>query len=343
MSESGIERLVIDDSAAGTRLDIFLAGQRSVAESSGARLSRSEIQRLIAEGQVMLNGTMAKASTRIKSQDRIEIVLRPPRETKIRAEELPLEFLYEDRDCVVINKAPGMTVHPAAGHSNGTLVNALLHHCPDIEGIGGERRPGIVHRLDKDTSGVMVVAKNSLAYQKLVQQFKDRSVEKRYIALVWGKVAPQKGVIDRPIGRHRSDRKKMSSIYFASHPRQALTSWTVKESFVLESEPAGSRHLTLIELRPRTGRTHQIRVHLADMGFPLVGDPLYGRKRKTAKVNSFDELNPGSFDRQALHAEKLVFNHVRSGRRVEFVAPLADDMAKLLRRLRKVDCALAQG
>ncbi len=343
MIESRAQRLVIDDRSAGTRLDVFLAGQPSVAESSWAKLSRSEIQRLIAEGQVTINGGQAKASTRIKAQDRIEMILRPPRDAKIRGEELPLEILHEDQDCIVINKAPGMTVHPAAGHSNGTLVNALLHHCPDVEGIGGERRPGIVHRLDKDTSGVMVVAKNVFAHQKLVEQFKNRSVEKYYLALVWGMKEPQKGVIDRPIGRHRSDRKKMSSIYFGNHSRQSLTEWSVKERFVLDCEHARPLDLTLLELHPSTGRTHQIRVHLADTGFPLVGDRLYGHQRKTEKVNFLPEPIVGTFPRQALHAEKLIFNHVRTNRRVEFVARLADDFAELLRCLRKVGRAQEKG
>lgn len=343
MKEAAAQRLVIDNRAAGMRLDVFLAGQGSVAAGREARLSRSEIQRLIAEGQITLNGGRAKASARIKPDDRIEIALRPPRDAKIVAEELPLEILYEDRDCIVINKAPGMTVHPAAGHSRGTLVNALLHHCPDIEGIGGERRPGIVHRLDKDTSGVMVVAKTPLAHQKLVQQFKERSVEKVYLALVWGRVAAQKGLIDRSIGRHRSDRKKMSSLHFANHSRQASTEWVVKQRFVLDTEHAGARHLTLLEVHPHTGRTHQIRVHLSDMGYPLVGDHLYGRKRKTEKGKFSQEPILEGFDRQALHAEKLIFNHARTGRRMEFVAPLAADMAELLRHLREIDSARTSG
>ncbi|MGE5216608.1 MAG: RluA family pseudouridine synthase [Chloroflexota bacterium] len=332
---------MVDDRAAGMRLDIFLASQRSLMGTSGAKLSRSEIQRLIVEGQITLNGAKVKASARIKAEDRIEIVLIPPRDAKVRGENLPLEILYEDPDCIVINKAPGMTVHPAAGHSEGTLVNAILYHCADIEGIGGERRPGIVHRLDKDTSGVMVVAKTSLAYQSLVQQFKERSVEKLYLALVWGRVAAQNGVIDRPIGRHRSDRKKMSSRHVTNHARQASTEWSVKERFVLESEHAGTQHLTLLEVRPRSGRTHQIRVHLADAGFPLVGDRLYGRKRKSEKVKSFHQPFLEAFSRQALHAEKLVFIHARTGRRIEFAAPLAGDMAELLRRLREIDSTQA--
>lgn len=325
-------RLVIDDQASGTRLDVYLAGKRIFQERLEATLSRSEIQRLIAEGQITVNGVPAKSSLRIKSKDCIEIALIPPRDAKIGRENLPLDILYEDGDYIVINKAPGMTIHPAAGHTSGTLVNALLHHCPDIEGIGGERRPGIVHRLDKDTSGVMVVAKNSLTFQSLVEQFKNRSIEKIYVGLVWGRLTPAKGVIDRPIGRHRSDRKKMSSIYFTNRSRPAQTAWTVKERFVLPWESGQLQHLSLLEVYPRTGRTHQIRVHLADVGFPLVGDRLYGGKRKLTKALPFRELM--SFGRQALHAEKLAFRQVRADRRVEFVAPLAGDMAELLLHLR---------
>jgi 23S rRNA pseudouridine1911/1915/1917 synthase len=337
MNGAQVQRLVIDDHAAGTRLDVYLAGAGICLESSGARLTRSEIQRLIVEGQVTLNSQPAKASVRIKPEDCIEITLPPPRDAKISREALPLEILYEDRDYIVINKAPGMTVHPAAGHATGTLVNALLYHCADIEGIGGERRPGIVHRLDKDTSGVMVVAKNSLSYQSLVEQFKNRNVDKIYVALVWGKLTPQSGVVDRPIGRHRSDRKKMSSINSTNRSRQALTVWNVRERFVLRSAPEQIQHLTLLEVQPRTGRTHQIRVHLADLGFPLVGDRLYKRKRKFEKGKSFHEPRPlTTFTRQALHAEKLTFHQVRTGRRLEFVAPLAGDMTELLQCLRDI-------
>jgi 23S rRNA pseudouridine1911/1915/1917 synthase len=244
-----------------------------------------------------------------------------------------LEILYEDADCIVINKAPGVTVHPAAGHWTGTLVNALLHHCPDLEGIGGVRRPGIVHRLDKDTSGVMIAAKNMLAYENLVLQFKNRTVEKEYIALAWGKVMPDKGVIDRPIGRHRSDRKKMSSLHFSQHSREAQTEWSVEQRFVLGGASLRAT-LSLLRLRPRTGRTHQLRVHLADSGYPLVGDRVYGNQRKgTAKILLRDPLLE-SFRRQALHAETLAVSHVRTGERIKFTAPFPDDFRQLLSHLR---------
>jgi len=187
-------RWVIDGAATGMRLDLFLAGRFPAA----AGVSRSAVQRLIAEGQVMLNGRPAKPSARLKIDDVVELESLPPRDVPLTPQALALDVLYEDADCIVINKAPGMVVHPAAGRQSDTLVNALLHHCPDLEGIGGERRPGIVHRLDKDTSGVMIVAKNDRAYQALARQFKERTVEKQYLALVRGRVEPTAGIIDPP-------------------------------------------------------------------------------------------------------------------------------------------------
>ena len=335
MNESRTERLVIDNPAAGMRLDRFLAGHFSGVAAFGAGLSRSEIQRLISEGRIILNGKRTKASARIRCDDRIDIWFVPPRDSKIASEALPLEILYEDADCIVVNKVAGMTVHPAAGHWSGTLVNALLHHCPNIEGIGGTRRPGIVHRLDKDTSGVMIVAKNRVAYQSLVAQFKKRSVEKEYVALAWGNVTPDKGVIDRPVGRHRSDRKRMSSKYFSSKSREALTEWAVEERFKLESKAQAYPMVSLLRLRPRTGRTHQIRVHLADSGHPLVGDSVYGKKLNIAGRMLSDDSGVDSFPRHALHAERLTINHVRTGQRTQFVAPLPKDLTDLLRYLRR--------
>ena len=334
MNEFSTQRLLIADHSAGIRLDLFLAGHFNPGSGSGERLSRSEIQRLIGEGQVTLNGVTTKASTRIRTNDQIDIRLLPPRDAMVRSEALPLEVLYEDGDCIVINKAPGMTVHPAAGHWSGTLVNALLHHCPDIDGIGGVCRPGIVHRLDKDTSGVMIVAKNMLAYHDLVLQFQKRSVEKEYVALAWGNVVPDQGVIDRPIGRHRSDRKRMSSVYFLKGSRAASTEWSVEQRFALERSTTAATVVTLLRLRPRTGRTHQIRVHLADLGHALVGDRVYKNKQKTVSKKFFCDPMIESFSRQALHAEKLTVHHVRSGRRMNFIAPLPDDLVELLRHLR---------
>ncbi len=334
-----MQHLLIDVGSANTRLDLYLADHFKRARDPGERgLSRSEIQRLIGEGQITLNGAKTKASARIRPKDQIDIRLLPPRDATLASEALPLEIIYENADCVVINKAPGVTVHPAAGHWSGTLVNALLHHCPDLEGIGGVRRPGIVHRLDKDTSGVMIAAKNMLAYENLVLQFKNRTVEKEYVALAWGKVAPDKGVIDRPIGRHRSDRKKMSST-FSQRSRKALTEWRVEQRFALSGAPQPA--LSLLRLRPHTGRTHQLRVHLADSGHPLLGDRVYGKQRKHAAATLSHDPVLESFPRQALHAETLVVSHVRTGERMKFTAPLPEDFRQLLFHVRTLD-ALAQ-
>lgn len=328
-----LRELTIDAKSAAMRLDLFLARELAGLEAPRG-LSRAEIQRLILEGQITLNGAPTRASVRLKLNDCIAIRWLPPRETHLRAEALPLDILHEDADCLVINKAPGMVVHPAAGQPNGTLVNALLHHCPDLAGIGGERRPGIVHRLDKETSGVMVVAKNMFAFQKLVAQFKNRSVSKEYLALAWGNIKPDEGRIDRPIGRHRSDRKRMSSLHFLNKSRQALTEWHVEERFQLDDVNRVHGALTLLRLRPRTGRTHQLRVHLADMGHPIVGDKVYGHKRKSVdRAGAIHSIIEG-FLRQALHAQHLALDHVRSGERVEFSAPLPDDILTLLRYLR---------
>lgn len=324
------QQLLVDDGSAGMRLDRYLAHRLS----TGAELSRATIQKLIAAGQVSLNGGPAKASTRVKLNDRLDIHALPPRESKLISEALPLDVLYEDSDCLVVNKAPGVVVHPAAGRVTGTLVNALLHHCPDLEDIGGERRPGIVHRLDKDTSGVMIIAKNSMALQNLIAQFKDRTVEKEYVALVWGKLKGDNGIIDRPIGRHRSDRKRMSSVHFLNRSRQAHTDWRVEERFALGSVANSFRWLTLLKLRPRTGRTHQIRVHLADLGHPVVGDKVYGHKHQTGRINCSVLRVVEGFPRQALHAQRLAVHHVRTGRRMVFFAPPPQDLQDLLAQLR---------
>ena len=326
-----LDQLRVDESAAGMRLDLFLARQFMAGTTPRLGLSRAAIQKLIAEGQITLNNAVTKASARVKSDDLIDICFLPPRETGLRAEALPLDILYEDSDCIVVNKAPGIVVHPAAGRSSGTLVNALLHHCADLDGVGGERRPGIVHRLDKDTSGVMVVAKNMRAFHQLVDQFKNRTVEKEYIALVWGGMRADRGTIDRAIGRHRSDRKRMSSIYMGGRAREAVTEWWVEERFSFDRKSTPVRAVTLLRLRPRTGRTHQLRVHLADMGNPLIGDKIYGRKRNG---NAVGNRIIDSFPRQALHAEKLTLVIGKNLRRMQFVAPLPNDLEKLLQCLR---------
>ncbi|SRR5258706_5611630 len=331
MSMPFVREFTVDEKSVGRRLDLFLSVGFAQAEPD-QRFSRAEIQRLIAEGQVTLNGAATKSSARLKVRDCVAVRSLPPRETAVQAEALPLDILFEDADCLVINKSPGIVVHPAAGRPNGTLVNALLYHCADLAGIGGERRPGIVHRLDKDTSGVMIVAKNMLAFQQLVGQFKNRTVQKEYIGFVWGAIHPAEGRIDRPIGRHRSDRKRMSSVRILNRGREATTEWRVEERFAARK---GNSHcsVTLIRLRPRTGRTHQLRVHLADMGFPLIGDKVYG-----ATVQRSRDVDPAlaKFPRQALHAATLAIDHVRTGKRMEFRAPLPNDMAQLLDHLRRL-------
>jgi 23S rRNA pseudouridine1911/1915/1917 synthase len=315
------------------RLDHFLTRR-----FAAAGLTRSAVQKLIADGAVTLNGGKSKPGARLKVGDRIIMTPRPVVDTAIVAEPISLEILYEDADCIVINKAPGMVVHPAAGWSAGTLVNALLHHCPDLPGIGGERRPGIVHRLDKDTSGVMVVAKHDAAFHRLASDFKARRVEKEYIALAWGAMPKTEGAIDRPIGRHRSQRKKMSSVRALARIREALTNWRVEEVF--PSGAAGGRfaHVSLLSLKPYSGRTHQLRVHLADEGHPIVGDQLYGPPPATFARQGVHAMLAG-FPRQALHAARLRFAHPSTGAAIEFSAPPPADMRELLLKLGELRAA----
>ena len=326
------QKAIVDSQSAGARLDVFLT-RCSAHLWKSQEFSRSGIQKLIAEGHVTLNGKPARASARVKSKDLVAIKTLPPKSLGLAAEPIPLNVLYEDDDCIVINKAPGMVVHPAAGANTGTLVHAILYHCPDLQGIGGEFRPGIVHRLDKDTSGVMIVAKNTAAFHGLARQFKERRVKKEYLALVLGKPKDRHGVIDRPIGRHRSDRKQMSSLYALPRKREAITEWAVEKSFRRKDEALGASWVSLLRLRPKTGRTHQIRVHLADMGYPVVGDKVYGRKKANSTVKWGGGFDLDSFPRQALHAERLSLFHPRTGGLVEFYAPVAEDIQSLLRSL----------
>jgi 23S rRNA pseudouridine1911/1915/1917 synthase len=327
-----VQRMLVDAPKAGVRLDLFVARQAGTGPVLPG-LSRSEIQRMILNGQVSVNGRRAKSSVRLKNNDVVEVEFLPAGESALKAEELPLTILFEDEDCIVINKAPGMIAHPAGRQRSGTLVNALLHHCPSIEGIGGERRPGIVHRLDKDTSGVMIIAKNTAAFHSLARQFKDRTVSKEYVAVVRGRLAPERGVIDRPIGRHRSDRKRMSSLRALSRSREAVTEWQVEKYFSVPTRGHSYSTLTLLRLKPRTGRTHQLRVHLADMGFPIVGDKVYHHRRKKNSIQNTPHPRVDAFSRQALHAEKLTIDHPRNRRRMTFYASLPDDMRSLLDEL----------
>jgi 23S rRNA pseudouridine1911/1915/1917 synthase len=299
----------------GQRLDRFLV---SVLESH----SRSQIQRLIADGQVTLGSRAAKANTTLKVGEQVRVDVPAPTPSSVEREELPLDVLYQDGDVAVINKPAGMVVHPGAGHSSGTLVNALLHHMQDLSGIGGELRPGIVHRLDRGTSGVMVVAKNDAAHRELTRQFHDREVEKEYIALVWGVVHAGRR-IDAAIGRDKNDRQKMSAR--AKHAREAVTRIT-------RSMPLPG--LTLCQVAIHTGRTHQIRVHLSAIGHPIVGDSVYGgaHRRVAGDIRAVQRLT-----RPFLHAARLAFHHPGDGRRLEFIAPLPDDLQGVLDDLVKAD------
>ena len=285
------------ETEAGARLDQFLV-------SAAPGFSRARIQDLIKGGHVTLNGASAKASARVRAGDVVILTEPPPKPTETVAEEIALDVLFEDDDLIVINKPAGLVVHPAAGNWSGTLVNALLHHCRSLSGIGGEQRPGIVHRLDKETSGCLVAAKNDSAHQALVRQFAGREVTKIYLALAAGKFARQSGVIETTIGRHPVQRKKMA-VLPEGCGRAAKTSYRV-----LRELSAG----TLVECTLHTGRTHQIRVHLKHLGHPLLGDELSGRR--------------AGFARQMLHAWRLGFVHPRSGERLNFESPIPPDFVE---------------
>jgi 23S rRNA pseudouridine1911/1915/1917 synthase len=307
-----MDLLTVDDDRAGERLDRYLA-------DAVPGLSRSQAQRLIDDGHVRVEGRQAKANLALKAGDVIHVTLPEPTPATAIAEDIPLPVLYEDPDIVVVDKPAGMVVHPAAGHSSGTLVNALLHHVDDLSGVGGELRPGIVHRLDKGTSGVMVVAKHDTAHEALAAQFHDRLVEKEYVALVWGVVQAGRR-IDLPIGRHPGDRKKMSAR--ARRARSAVTRITKADHL---------RGVTLCQVAIHTGRTHQIRVHLSAIGHPVVGDATYGG----VKPRVAQDLRPVlRLDRPFLHAARLAFAHPTDGRAMSFEAPLPDDLQGVLDELR---------
>ena len=298
--------------SSGARLDVFLV-------SVLAGQSRSHIQRLIRDGHVRVDGREARPNLTVKAGQAIAVEMPDPVEPSPKPEALPLPIVYQDRDLVVVDKPAGMVVHPAAGHASGTLVNALLHHVDDLSGIGGERRPGIVHRLDRGTSGLMVVAKNDTAHERLASQFHDREVDKEYIALVWGEVQAGRR-IDTPIGRDPGDRKKMSAR--ARRSREAVTR-------IVRARKYGPA-LTLVRVAIHTGRTHQIRVHLSAIGHPVVGDPLYGgvRRRVPGDLRAVTHL-----DRPFLHATRLAFNHPADGRRMEFESELPADLQRVLDEL----------
>jgi 23S rRNA pseudouridine1911/1915/1917 synthase len=301
--------LTVGDESDGVRLDRFLV-------SVLADQSRSRLQRLIKDAHVLVDGRAAKPNLPVKSGQAISIDIPDATESAVEAEPLELPIVYQDGDLVVVDKPAGMVVHPAAGHDKGTLVNALLHHVTDLSGIGGEKRPGIVHRLDRGTSGLMVVAKNDAAHEELARQFHDREVEKEYVALVWGVVQAGRR-IDAPIGRDPENRKKMSAK--ARRSREAVTRIVRAEHL----NPA----VTLARIAIHTGRTHQIRVHLSAIGHPIVGDPLYGgvRRRVPGDLRAVMRL-----ERPFLHAARLVFKHPGDGRRMEFTSGLPDDLQGVL-------------
>lgn len=298
-------RVVLQAERGGVRVDKYVA--EAVPE-----LSRAAAQRLIDEGRILVNGAVVKASYRLEPGDNIAVEIPPPVEVNIAPEAIPLDIVYEDADLLVVNKPAGMVVHPAFGHASGTLVNAVLAHCPDLAGVGGELRPGIVHRLDKDTSGLIVVAKGDTALRDLQTQFKGREVRKVYLTLVEGHVSPATGLIDAPIGPNPRARKKMAVVPRGG--REAQTEYRALEFY--------DAH-TLVEAHPLTGRTHQIRIHMAFIGHPIVGDAVYGFRKQRAKA-----------PRLFLHAARLGFRLPSTGEWREFQSPLPDDLSAVLERLR---------
>lgn len=301
--------MILEASMDGERLDAFLS-------RSAEGLSRSAAQKLIADGNVRLNGSPARKNHRLRVGDSVELTIPEPRDVDIAPKQMPLDIVYEDEDVAVINKPKGLVVHPAAGHQDDTLVNGLLYAMGDsLSGINGELRPGIVHRIDKDTSGLLAIAKNDLAHTVLASQLKDHSMARTYEAVVCGSFKEDRGTVDAPIGRHPTDRKKMCVTQRNS--KNAVTHWEVVERF---------RGYTHIRCRLETGRTHQIRVHMAYIGHPILGDTVYGHKKP--------ELGQ---DSQCLHAGALCFRHPRDGRPVMVFAPLPDYFQSVLDKLRKME------
>lgn len=297
--------LITPLSGTGTRLDVFLSERIE-------ELSRSLIRKFIEAGRVVVDGQACKPGYRLKEGERVEIEYEIPAKKSVEAEDIPLEVVFSDRHLIVVNKPSGMVVHPGAGKRKGTLVNALLYHFPEVRGVGAEERPGIVHRLDRETSGVMVVARTEKAYRSLQLQFKKREVEKVYLGLIWGKMPDNEGRIDWPLGRHRKHGDRIS--IRTTKPRPAETAYRVEEEL---------NNFSLLELRPKTGRTHQIRVHLASSGHPLLGDLKYGRLKSNI-VQS----------RLFLHAWQLSFTHPEAEEKVTFTVPLPEELEKVLEMIR---------
>ncbi|HET6489286.1 MAG TPA: RluA family pseudouridine synthase [Syntrophales bacterium] len=308
-------RYIVGENEQGLRLDVFLS-------QTDKDLSRSQAKRLIEEGDVLVEGKSARGSRLLKLGETVSLHKPPPVSPEIVPEDIPLDILYEDDSLIVVDKPPGMVVHPAAGNYGGTLVNALQFHCRDLSGIGGVMRPGIVHRLDKGTSGLMVVAKSDEAHRHLSEQFKNRQVSKQYTALVHGNLRQDEGVVDAPVGRHPVERKKMSTK--SRRGKEAITRWRVLERF---------GDFTLVEAKIDTGRTHQIRVHLSSLGHPVVGDSVYGGSKRTVETPEMRAVVK-KLTRQALHAGRLSFAHPVTGQEMTFESPLPEDMDEVIRYLR---------
>lgn len=298
---------LIKDTEAGIRIDACLSEKNQ-------ELSRSYVQKLLKESKVLVNEKAVKASYKVQEGDRIQLLLPEPESLDILPENIPLDILYEDEDVLVVNKPKGMVVHPSAGHTTGTLVNAVLYHCQgNLSGINGIMRPGIVHRIDKDTTGALLVCKNDNAHRVLAQQLKEHSIKRRYRAVVFGYFPEEEGTVKGPIGRHPIDRKKMAINY--KNGKDAVTHYQVLEPL---------KNASYVECRLETGRTHQIRVHMASIGHPLLGDIVYGSGK-----------NPYHLQGQALHAMVLGFVHPSTGEYMEFTAPLPEYFCELLNKLRK--------
>ncbi len=296
----------VTEEQAGTRLDVLISSLIS-------DLTRTRVQKLVAAGEITVNGKPSKSNYKVRAEDRISVKIPEPEILEVEAEDIPLDIVYEDKDLIVVNKPQGMVVHPAAGNYSGTLVNALLEHCKDLSGINGVIRPGIVHRIDKDTSGLLVAAKNDRSHLNLAEQIKRHQAARKYIALVHGNITEPGGVIDAPIGRDPRNRKKMAVVTRNSKP--AVTRYRVLERF---------GEYTLVECSLETGRTHQIRVHMAYLGHPVAGDPVYGPKK-----------NPLGLKGQALHAFSLAFRHPSSKEPMKFQVDLPPYFKELIGKLKK--------
>jgi len=303
----------VEPAGNGSRIDVFLSGRLM-------KLTRSHIGRLVSEGLVLMDGRRVKSGTRVKEGARIHYRVPLVRPLTIQPEAIPLDIVYEDANVAVVNKPSGMVVHPSAGHYTGTLVHALLHHYQRLSTLGGMERPGIVHRLDKDTSGLLIVAKDEQSHVNLSEQLRDRTLTRLYYAVAHGRLREDAGIIETDIGRHPTDRKRMSA-----HPRKgrhAITEFEVVERL---------KGFTFLRLRLKTGRTHQIRVHLAFRGHPVVGDSVYGGKKR----QRFKGMARRLIERQALHAYKIGFIHPQQGETMKFQAPLPDDIEELLAMIRE--------